>query len=107
MATASDAPFIITDGIRRPSDIVELAKLPSFHLVAIAADEKTRYGRVRTRNENADDAEKTWENFQKDAMAETELRIRDIAAKAEYTIDNNGTIEDLKKKLDAIVGKIK
>jgi len=106
-AAASKAPFIITDGIRRPSDIVELAKLPNFHLLAIVADEKTRYERVRTRNENVDDANKTWENFQKDAMAETELRIRDIAAKAEYTIDNNGTIDDLHRDLDAIVAKIK
>jgi Dephospho-CoA kinase len=106
-AEKSTSEMIITDGIRRPSDIAELAKLPSFHLVAIVADEKTRYERVRTRNENADDASKTWDDFQKDAMAETELRIRDIAAKAEYTIDNNGTIEDLHQKLDAIIAKIK
>ena len=106
-AAASNAPLIITDGIRRPSDIVELAKLPNFLLIAIAADERTRYERVKTRNENADDADKTWKDFQKDATAETETRIRDIAAKAEYTVQNNATINDLHQKLDAVITKIK
>jgi dephospho-CoA kinase len=104
---ASDADLIITDGIRRPSDIVELAKFPYFHLIAIVADEKTRYGRVKARNENEGDSEKTWEQFLTDAQAETELRIRDIASKAEFTINNNGTIDDLHQNLDAIMSKIK
>jgi len=106
-AARSDSEMIITDGIRRPSDIVELAKLPGFHLIAIAADEKTRYERVKLRNENRNDANKSWDDFKKDAIAEPERQIRDIAAKAEFTIENNGTVEDLYKKLDAIVAKIK
>lgn len=106
-AAKSNAPLIITDGIRRPSDIVELTKLPHFHLIAIISDEKTRYERVRSRNENADDENKTWEDFQKDSTAETETRIRDIAAKAEYTIDNNGDINALHKSIDEIISKIK
>ena len=106
-AARSDSEMIITDGIRRPNDIVELAKLPGFHLVAIIAEENTRFDRVKARNENADDAMKTWEQFQKDASAEPEMRIRDIAAKAEFTINNNGSIEDLRRKLDAIIAKIK
>lgn len=103
----SPSEMIITDGIRRPSDIVELEKLPGFHLVAIVADERMRFNRVKTRNENSDDINKTWEQFQKDANAEAEMRIRDIAAKAEYTIDNNSTIEDIKQRLDEIIAKIK
>lgn len=106
-AAKSASEMIITDGIRRPEDIVELAKLSSFHLIAIVADEHTRFDRVKTRNENADDAAKTWEQFQIDAAAEPEMRIRDIAAQAEYTIDNNGTIDDLHRQLDAVIAKIK
>lgn len=104
---ASDSDLIITDGIRRPSDIVELAKLPYFHLIAIVADEKIRFERVKARNENEGDAEKTWEQFLKDAQAEPELRIRDIAAKAELTITNEGTIEGLQRQIDGIMTKIR
>jgi dephospho-CoA kinase len=106
-AANSPANLIVTDGIRRPNDIVALAKLSNFHLVAIHADEKTRYERVKARNENANDANKTWEDFQKDAAAETEMTIRDIAAKAEYVISNNGSLEELYQALDEIVDKIK
>ncbi len=106
-AAGSISPFIITDGIRRPSDIVELVKLPNFHLLAVVADEKLRYERVKARNENANDANKTWDDFLKDSSAETELTIRDIAAKAEFTVDNNGSFDDLHKNLDAIIAKIR
>ncbi len=103
----SDFSFIITDGIRRPSDIIELKKLPGFHLITIVADEKIRYERVKTRNENLSDATKTWNEFLKDAAGETEMTIRVIAAKAEYTINNNGSLEDLYKALDEVINKIK
>jgi dephospho-CoA kinase len=103
---ASSAGLVITDGIRRPSDIVELAKLPGFHLIAIVAEEKARYERIRLRGENAGDADKTWDDFIKDSQAEAENKVREIAAKAEATIDNNGSIADLHAKLDELMKKI-
>ncbi len=106
-AAESDAPMIITDGIRRSSDIVELSKLPYFHLVAIVADERIRYERVKARNENPGDAEKTWEQFAKEAQAETEVTIRDVAAKAEFTVENNGTLADLDRQFDEIMEKLR
>jgi dephospho-CoA kinase len=106
-AASSSANLIITDGIRRPNDIVELAKLPGFNLIAIQANEKIRYERVKARNENANDANKTWDDFKKDAAAETEMTIRDISAKAEYTVSNNGSLEELYQALDEIVDKIR
>jgi dephospho-CoA kinase len=106
-AAEASAPMIITEGIRRPADIVELTKLPSFHLIAIVADEKIRFERIKLRNENASDATKTWEQFLKEAAAETEVTIREIAVKAEFTLDNDGTLEDLHRKLDETVAKLK
>ena len=106
-AAASTAEVTIIDGIRRPSDISELAKLSSFHLVTIVADEKTRYERVKRRNENPNDAEKTWNQFQIEAMADTEVTIRTIAPAAEFTIDNNGDRETLYRAIDEVVAKIK
>jgi dephospho-CoA kinase len=106
-AAASTSPLTIIDGIRRPSDISELSKLDIFHLITITADEKTRFERIRERKENLNDAEKTWEQFQKEAAADAEMTIRTIAPLAEFTIDNNGSVEDLRYKLDAIIAKIK
>jgi dephospho-CoA kinase len=105
-AANSSARLTIIDGIRRPSDIIELAKLNSFHLINIVADEKIRYERIKTRNENPNDAEKTWEQFQKEAIAESEATIRTVAAQAEYAVKNNGTLDDLHKQLDLILETI-
>jgi dephospho-CoA kinase len=106
-AAASTARLTIIDGIRRPSDISELSKLDLFHLITITADEKTRFERIRERKENPNDAEKTWEQFRKEAAADTEATIRTIAPMAEFTINNDGSVEDLCSKLDAIIAKIK
>lgn len=105
-AASSTAVVTIIDGIRRPSDIIELAKLDNFHLINIVADEKTRYERVKQRKENANDENKTWEQFQKEAAADTEVTIRTIAPMAEFTVDNNGAIENLNRSLDEIVEKM-
>lgn len=106
-AETSSSPLIVTEGIRRPSDIVELEKLPNFHLVAVIADERTRFERVRTRNENANDAAKTWDDFKKEAEAESEARIRDIAIKAEFTIDNNSDLDALHRTIDDIMTQLR
>lgn len=104
--TASSAPFIITEGIRRPSDIAYLKALPGFRLVAITADARTRYERMTKRSENPDDQSKTWETFQAESNQESESKIREIMGSADATIDNNGSTEDLYKQIDMIIEKL-
>lgn len=104
---ASENPLIITEGVRRPSDIEYLKELPGFHLVAIQADEKIRFERTTERSEKPDDQSKTWEQFQAEGKQESEQKIKDIAAKADYTIDNNGSLEELYKQVDEIITQIR
>jgi dephospho-CoA kinase len=102
----SPCSLVITEGIRRPNDIIYLKKLPNFYLVSIQADEKLRYQRLIKRRENPDDKNKTWEQFQKDSQAETEQKIRDIAAKADFIFDNNGTFKQFYQQIDMVISKI-
>jgi len=102
----SPAQFIITEGVRRPTDITYLQDNPGFHLVAVNTNEKTRFERVKSRREKPDDATKTWEEFQKESNQESEQKIREIAAQAEFVIDNNGTQEQLYHQIDEIIKKI-
>lgn len=102
----AQAPVIITEGIRRPSDIEFLKNLEGFVLIALKTDAQTRFERLTKRSENPDDQEKTWEQFQKDNNAEAEQKIKDIAAMAKYTVENNGDLKDLYKQIDEIVGEI-
>lgn len=98
--------IVVVDGMRRPADIVHLKELPNFHMVNVAVDEKIRYERLTKRTENADDQSKTFEEFQAQAQEEPEQKIRELAGQADFTIDNNGTFEQMQKQADELVAKL-
>lgn len=99
--------YITVDGVRRAPDIDYLKKISGFKLVYIDASMENRYERIVKRDENADDAGKTFEEFKKDHERETELRIRDLKNIADFVIDNNGDFENLYAQVDKIIGEIK
>jgi dephospho-CoA kinase len=88
------------------ADIVYLKKLPGFKLIFIDADIEKRYQRIILRKENADDTNKTFEQFKKDHELETELQIADLKKVSDIVIDNNGDFEDLYKQIDDIIKEI-
>lgn len=102
----STQPLIITEGVRRPTDITYLKKLPGFALITLNADAKTRFERLTSRSENADDRSKTWEQFQTDAQQEPEQKIKEVAMSAQFVVDNNGTMEELFRQIDEIVSSL-
>ena len=104
-AANSGQSLIIVEGIRRLADIKHLAQLPNFVLVEIFADIKIRYQRLKIRGENADDNTKTFEQFQADHQRSTELSIPEVVAQATEHLDNNGSLNELYKKLDNLVTK--
>jgi dephospho-CoA kinase len=99
--------MVVVDGIRRPADIKYLKELPNFYMISVQADEMTRYQRLIERRENSDDAKKTLEQFRAQAQEEPEQKIREIAAKADFIIDNNGAPENTQKQIDALVNKLR
>lgn len=102
-AQNATADIIIVEGIRRPSDITYLKELPNFKLIGLTADERIRYERVCLRSEKPDDQTKTWEEFQKEGLAEAELEIQNIKAEADFQIDNNGNKETLFAEAEKIL----
>ena len=104
---ADEHEVIVVDGMRRPADIVHLKELPNFHMINVSVEERTRYERLTQRTENADDQSKTFEEFQAQAQEEPEQKIRELAGQADFTIDNNGTMEQMQKQADDLVAKLK
>jgi len=105
-ASKLDSDVVVIDGVRRPTDIEHLNKLPNFFLVKIDADPKLRYERLVKRNENIGDDKKTFEQFQKDHEAEADSLVPMVMETAKYSLDNNGNFDDLYKQIDALVKKI-
>jgi dephospho-CoA kinase len=102
-----DAPFVVIDGVRRPTDIKDLRELPNFFLVKIDAYPELRYERMKARNENPGDENKSYENFIKDHESEADSLVPIIMKESSYSIENNGSIDDLYKQIDEIIEKIK
>lgn len=99
--------IVIVDGVRRMDDIVHLSNLPEFKLIGVAADINTRYERSKLRNENEGDADKTFVEFEHDCHKEAELEIPTVMGKADYHLDNDGSLENLYAQIDKIIEEIK
>lgn len=99
----SEYELIIVDGIRRPDDIIELSKIEGFKMIYIEAPIETRFERMKIRGEKADDATKTFEEFQNDHKLETELLIPELKKDASLVIDNSGSLEDLYAQLETLI----
>lgn len=105
-ASNLDSDIVVVDGVRRMDDIEHLSKLPHFILVRVDADSKLRYERLKLRNENVGDAEKTYGEFMEDHERETEITIPKVMDTAKYSINNNGTFEELYTQVDTLVEKL-
>lgn len=101
----ANAEIIITEGVRRPTDVKYLKNLPGYHLVFIETEAKIRFERLKKRVEKPGDQDKTWEEFLAEEDQESELKIDDIAVTAEFKIDNNGGLEELYKQLAELIDR--
>ncbi len=105
---ALNAPqeVVIIDGIRRMEDIVALEPLPLFKLVAIDADPKLRYERMKARGEKASEKNFTWEQFLAEEQLPTEVTIPFVMKRASKTIMNDGTQTDLVKAVHDLMAEL-
>ena len=96
----------IIESIRHPDEVLELKKAGG-KFFFITAEPKTRFERIKERKREEDP--QTWETFLKHELIEagkgegSGQRIRDCELMADTTIENNGTIEELKQKIDKIL----
>jgi len=95
--------LVVIDGVRRVADIKYLREIPHFKLIYVEADIEKRYERIHGRGENADDLNKTFEQFKKDQEDESESQIKELKGVTDFLINNNGSFDDLYKQIDEIV----
>jgi hypothetical protein len=99
-ALADTADRVFLDGLRRPSDLEMVKVFPNYTLVGIIRDPHKRWLGLRERNDRPGDAEKTWEDFEREQQAEPEQLIDQLVAQAHFIIKNDGSLEDLGRELD-------
>jgi len=100
--------IIIADGIRMHGDVEPFREKygKNFYLVYVTANIRVRYERTKSRKEKDGEDQATFEKFLEEEAKLTEISIHEIGKKAEFTLNNNGTSEDLKRQVDQMVEKI-
>lgn len=98
----SRAQVIVVDGIRYVNEVEMLRSFPNNVLLFIDAPAAIRYARVVARGEKGE-SRISFEEFQKAEKRGTEKGLPVIRKLADYVIENDGSLETLLKKVDAIV----
>jgi len=100
----------IIDSIRHPAEVETLRQRADFFLTLIDATAEARFERIKRRKREKDPTTlETFVDLEKRELAGQEDVHQQLARTtvlADYVINNDGTLGDLRKKMDRIVSEI-
>lgn len=96
------ADLQVVDGIRRLCDEKLIRSLPNSFLVHVFAEPQKRFERIKLRGQRPGEKEMTWEQFVELDGRPTETLVEDIGSRADFKIDNNGTLEEYETQVKKI-----
>ncbi len=100
----------VVDSIRHPDEVAALRKAPEFHLLAITADAKVRFERLKSRKRESDP--ETYESFLRLETEEATSRnsegqkLEATSALADTSIANEVSVPEMHAKLSEAVPKL-
>lgn len=100
----------IIESIRTPGEISSLRKYDNFYLLAVDADIKIRFQRIKQRNSETDNID--FDTFRNNELREmhsedpNNQNLSECIRQADFVIDNNGTIDELNSNTEKILAKI-
>jgi len=100
----------VIDSIRNPAEVQSLKKRIDFFLFNVSADQKTRFERIKVRKRENDPA--TFDEFVRIEKIEDESpdphkqQIKQTTALADYTIQNDTTIEELHENIRTLLREL-
>jgi len=101
---ASSAQLAVVDGVRYPAEADMVRGFENNLIIYVTAPDEVRYQRVLSRGTRGE-AEITFEEFKKHELDQTEQQIDSVGAGANYTIENTGTVEELRSQVKEIMSK--
>jgi dephospho-CoA kinase len=90
---------IIVEGVRWNSDVRMIRSFKANAIVYITASPKIRFERMRKRKEKVGESSLTYKQFLKEDGAKNETYIKKIGKKADFKIENDGSVKDFEKKV--------
>ncbi|MDD5566990.1 MAG: AAA family ATPase [Patescibacteria group bacterium] len=100
----------VIESLRAPREVEALKNKDRFYLLAVDAELKIRFERIKKRNSETDavNFEEFVENEQREMNSTdpTKPNISRCMTMADFVIDNNGSFDELYAKIDEILEKI-
>jgi len=100
----------VIESIRTPGEIYSLRKKGRFILLSVDADPQIRYERIRQRQSETDQINfKTFLENEKREMTSADPNAQNLSKcieLADYRLWNNGTIEQLNRDVEVILGRL-
>jgi dephospho-CoA kinase len=101
---------IVIGSIRNPGEVEEFKKNTNFLMINVDAPIEIRYKRAQQRGKVDDEVSfekfKAQEDFERKGN-DSQQQLDKVASMANYTVINDGTIEELNKKINQIIIEIK
>jgi dephospho-CoA kinase len=103
---ALDDRLTLVDGVRGRAEVAFFRRAVKGRIVVVAvhASPMTRYQRLLARARS--DAPRSWEEFERRDQRELRWGLGDVIARADYIIPNEGSLEDLRKRVEAVLDEI-
>lgn len=102
-----DADVVIFDGIRGKEQFKMIKAYPKSLIIYVTAEQNLRYQRLNKRSEKVGEAGLSYEQFMQEEKVKTETQVPKIGKKADFKIENNGTLNEFKAKIKAFMSSIK
>lgn len=95
----------VIESVRSPEEASEIQKRGI--MIGITAPDRTRYERTVKRGRDTEEVNLSFEDFKKKDSRDREIGIDDALKLCDYILDNDGTREDLKMRLEELLTQIK
>lgn len=106
----SKAGVVLFDGMRRLVDVEAIRAFEHSLFIYVHADQKIRYERCKSRNENVGDDTMSFEEFAEKDDDEPQQQIEALREYADVVIDNSGDLDTLMKQIhdqiDIVISKL-
>jgi len=98
--------LMCVNGMRMMKDFDFIKSFENSYIIYVTADQELRWKRVTTRGEKSDDRQSLDDFKEFEANTATEKGIPEIGAQADFTIKNDGTMDDLLWQVDDAMKEI-
>ncbi len=101
------ADFAVISGVRRPLDVIISRQTfgNKFKCIFVDADIRIRFERLKARK-RASDPKNLDEFIEQEKNEQKQFNFEETRELADYAVNNDGSMEDLKKQLDMLMKKV-